>query len=201
MTETTSILLVRHGESTGNAERRWQGWLDTTLSELGEAQARDAASLVGAVDAIFASTLERAWRTAEIIAETLGIGPVERVEDLRERDLGAWTGLTTDEIKARWPGAVEIGADPEGGEAREHVVERAAGALLDIAQRYPGAQVLAVSHGGVIRFLERALGLDPAPIRNLGGRRFEVRDNKLALGEPLRLIDPTHVPSTEPRTL
>jgi len=201
VSDTTSILLVRHGQSEGNAQRIWQGWLDTPLSELGEAQARDAATMVGAVDAIVASTLQRARRTAEIIAAELGIGPVELDEDLRERNLGAWTGLTTEAIKQRWPGAVEIGADPEGGEPREDVVARTRRALLRIADRHPDGQVLAVAHGGVIRFLERDLGVEPVPLRNLGGRRFDVRNGEIILREPLQLVEAKHVHPTEPRTL
>ena len=107
---TTSVLLVRHAQSTGNAERMWQGLIDAPLSELGEAQARAAAAAVGGVDAIVASSMERAWRTAEIIAETLGVGPVIRIPELRERDLGAWTGLTTREITTRWPASRKLSA-------------------------------------------------------------------------------------------
>jgi probable phosphoglycerate mutase len=174
---------------------------DSPLSPLGESQAVAAARSVGAVDAIVASSLQRAWQTAEIIADELGIGPVEIEPDLRERDLGAWTGLTTDEIKARWPGAVEIGADPEGGEARDHVVVRAVKALRRVAHAHPAASVLGVSHGGVIRFLEHHLGCDAVPLRNLGGRQFIVDGDTITPGDPVHLVDPHDERSREPRTL
>jgi broad specificity phosphatase PhoE len=186
---TTQVLLVRHGESTGNADRIWQGLLDAPLTSLCEAQARAAAAAVGAVDAIVASSLERSWRTAEIVAEEIGVGPVVIEADLRERDLGAWTGLTTSAIKERWPDVVIREADPEAGESRPAVLARALAALHRLADGYDGGHVLAVSHGGVIRFLERHLGFDAEPVPNLGGRHFIVDGDTLRAGDRVLLVD------------
>jgi len=70
----TRLLLVRHGQSVWNADGRWQGQADPALTELGERQAFDAARRIGMVEAVYASDLERAAKTAQIIAGQLGLG-------------------------------------------------------------------------------------------------------------------------------
>src|ERR671917_2105987 len=102
--DTTRVLLVRHGQSEWNAVGRWQGQADPPLSDVGRQQARSAARSLGALDAIFASDLQRATETAMIIAAELGVGPVVVDPDLRERDAGEWSGLTRAEIEERYPG-------------------------------------------------------------------------------------------------
>src|SRR5512132_523882 len=69
----TRLLLVHHGESTWNADGRWQGQADPPLSELGEQQAADAAVHVAPIDAVWSSNLARARRTAMIIAGARGV--------------------------------------------------------------------------------------------------------------------------------
>src|SRR3954449_978711 len=78
------VLFVRHGQSEWNALGRWQGQADPPLSDLGRAQARAAAHSLGALDAIFASDLQRAAETAAIISAAIGVGPVLVEPDLRE---------------------------------------------------------------------------------------------------------------------
>jgi probable phosphoglycerate mutase len=169
------LLLLRHGQSTWNAERRWQGWADAPLSEVGRAQAREAAAALQSVgfDAVVSSDLSRARETAEIIAAELGLGPVELEPGLRERDVGAWSGLTAAEIDEGWPGSLQAWRDgtlrsiPEGeGDISQRVME----AVERVMVLHPAGTVLVVSHGGVIRSLERALGVEPVAVRNLGGR-------------------------------
>lgn len=105
-----SILLVRHGETLWNLERRYQGRFDSPLTERGVAQARAIGQLIatlpeGASAPIIASPQGRARRTAEIIREQLGeIRELRFDERLRELSLGAWDGLTYAEIEARSPG-------------------------------------------------------------------------------------------------
>src|SRR3954449_1914254 len=99
-----ALLLVRHGQSEWNAVGRWQGQADPPLTELGREQARLAARSLGALDAIFASDLQRATETALIISNALGVGPVVIDPDLRERDAGEWSGLTRSEIEEQYPG-------------------------------------------------------------------------------------------------
>lgn len=211
----TRILLARHGQSAWNASGRWQGWADPPLTELGRQQAWAAAACIGTVDAVVASDLERAVGTAIVISEAIGVGPVVVEPDLKERDVGEWTGCTRAEIAERWPDAFAAflagraaGGDgvrvtPPGGETLEVVLERTAAALLRIAELVgPAAEVVAISHGGVIRALERALGRDPAPLTNLGAFWVEVdQGGRLRLGERVLLIDPDEVAVTVPRQL
>src|SRR5688572_19392365 len=88
------LLLLRHGQSTWNADGRWQGQADPPLSPLGEEQARDAARRLapGQFSRVLASDLRRARQTAEILADALRL-PVEVDPDLREIDVGDWQGL------------------------------------------------------------------------------------------------------------
>lgn len=204
---STRILLVRHGESEWNAIGRWQGWANPPLSELGRQQAWEASAVVGSVDAIVASDLERALQTALIISEAIGVGPVITEEGLRERDVGDWTGLTKDEIEARWPGSYDAWRTggmptPPNGEHNDTIIDRVVGALGRIATEYEGAEVLAVAHGGVIRLLERHHGVETPPAcPNLGGVTVDVRDDKLSVGERVLLLDRSTGHVTTPTNL
>jgi probable phosphoglycerate mutase len=190
------LLLIRHGQSTWNAERRWQGHADPPLSELGRNQAKASAAAVGGVDAVVCSDLRRARDTAEIIANELGIGPVAALEALRERAAGEWTGLTREEIERGWPGAIEEGRHPQGYEGNELLVARVIPMLQAIAERFRSA--LIVTHGGVIGAVERHLGAEHHRTPNLGGRVIRVNGPEMVLGEPLLLVDPHDVMVTSP---
>lgn len=182
------VLLIRHGRSTWNAERRWQGWADPPLSPEGVAQAEAAAAAMRslAIRIVVSSDLVRARSTAEIIARTAGVG-VSVEPALRERDVGLWSGLTSDEIEARWPGQLEAyRADPgmpfPGGEAAETLLRRAMPVLLTIAGDDPSdAVAVAVSHGGLIRCVRLALGAGDRSISGLAGCWLEADGNGLRL--------------------
>ncbi|MDZ7674483.1 MAG: histidine phosphatase family protein [Acidimicrobiales bacterium] len=185
------LLLVRHGQSTWNAEHRWQGTEDPPLSEFGQLQARQAAEAIGTFDLIAASTLERAMTTATIIADHLGIGPVVGAADLIERYAGGFQSLTRDDIRVQFPGYLEAGRRPDGYEPDDVVVERATGALARIAAQVGNdGTALVVSHGGVIHALER---LADAPregrLPNLGGRWFDVGPGTFRAGDDVLLVD------------
>ncbi|MDP9403566.1 MAG: histidine phosphatase family protein [Actinomycetota bacterium] len=191
------LLLLRHGQSVWNAEHRWQGRADPPLSALGERQARWAAAWLAdtgpPLSGVVASDLQRSRRTAEIIAEALGLGRVELDPALRERDVGAWTGCTTDEIAARWPGALQAWrqgrlASPPGGEGDESLVARLLPALERLWAR-AGEPLLVITHGGAIRALERHLGAVSCTPTNLCGRWFGRADAgaQLVAGEPVSL--------------
>src|SRR5579871_6119870 len=99
-----TILLARHGETEWNVARRWQGHAESDLTDTGRAQALELASLVGesGISAIYSSDLRRAADTASIVADALGL--TVRVDaELREVDVGEWSGLTSAEIEARFP--------------------------------------------------------------------------------------------------
>ena len=206
------VLLVRHGQSTWNESGRWQGWADPPLTALGRQQARSAAAAIGAVDAVVASDLLRAVATAVVISEAIGIGPVVVEPGLKERDVGEWTGCTRAEIAERWPDAyAELLASaggaapvtPPGGEPPDVVVRRVTAALARIADLVgPHGEAVAVTHGGVIRAVERTLGDVSAPVPNLGARWVQVDDGgEVVLGERVLLIDPDDVAVTVPRQL
>jgi len=166
----TRVLLVRHGQSTWNADARWQGQADPPLSALGEQQALDAAQHVDGIDALWSSDLERARRTAELIGNHLGLG-VRVDARLRERHAGEWQGRTRDEIEEEWPGYLASGRRPQGFEPDGALLDRVVAALTELRREHPGDSVLVVTHGGIVRTLERHLddevgGLLP----NLGGR-------------------------------
>jgi probable phosphoglycerate mutase len=183
------VLLVRHGQSAWNAEGRWQGHADPPLSPLGVQQAMASADAVGQVAAIVASDLQRAATTAELIAERLGVGPVRRDPRLRERDAGEWTGLTRAAIEERWPGFLADGRRPPGFELDEAILGRIQDALGDLHRAHPGEAVLAVTHGGVIRALERQLGIDDGLVPNVGGRIIDVHQHWVTAGPRLVLVD------------
>lgn len=173
------LLLLRHGESTWNAEGRWQGWADPPLSSAGVVQAQRAlAALVDAgFEAVVSSDLERARATAEVLARGLGLS-VEVDARLRERDVGAWSGLTATGIEQRWPGRLAAWraghlTRPPGGESDRQLAARALDALQPLSSR-PERALLVITHGGVVRLVERWLGVEPCTTANLCGRWLEV---------------------------
>ncbi len=188
----TRLLVVRHGQSVWNADGRWQGHADPPLSPLGEQQAAAAAARLDGVTAVYTSDLLRARRTAEILTAARPLDPT--VEPLlRERDAGAWEGRTRAEIDEGWPGYLESGRRPEGYEPDESVRARVLDALATIAAAHDG-EVLVVTHGGVVRTLERYLvrpgeGNAEGPVPNLGGRWLEHDGTTPHLGERVLLLD------------
>jgi probable phosphoglycerate mutase len=200
--DRTRVLLIRHGQSTWNADGRWQGHADPPLSELGEAQAVAAAEHLDGVDVVVSSDLERARRTAEILAAGAAGGVGENgvvVEPrLRERDAGEWTGLTRTQIEAGWPGYLDEGRRPPRFEDADSVAARALAALEDLHRAHTGSVVLAVAHGGVIRALERATGVRGPVVANLGGRWFEIGPDGVRPGDTVLLVDPDEVTVTIP---
>lgn len=188
--DVTRILLVRHGQSEWNAIGRWQGQADPPLNDQGRLQAREAARAVGAVDAVWASDLQRAVGTATIIAEEIGVGPVVVDPDLRERDAGEFSGLTRPEIEARFPGYLAAGRRPPGWEADAHLLARARRAVHRIAAEVPGGDVLVVTHGGLVYTIEESLGATHKRLANAEGRWVEVGSGPLRLGERVLLALP-----------
>ncbi len=144
---STTICLVRHGETDWNYTRRYQGWSDISLNALGFEQARIVARAIAGEewDAIVSSPLARARKTAEAIATALGVDDIAEDADLRERGYGEAEGLTLEEREAKWPGT-----EWPGLESWDVMADRAMVALDRIVERYAGQRVLVVCHGGVI---------------------------------------------------
>jgi broad specificity phosphatase PhoE len=161
----TTILLARHGESDWNVELRWQGHADRPLTRRGRAQADALADRLEAypLAAIYASDLRRALDTARAVARRHGIDVVAR-RDLREVDVGSWSGRSRAELESRFPEQIarwENGAKGwDDGESYEQMAARIIRAVGEIAAEHPGDQVLVVSHGGSVRAVHaHALGM------------------------------------------
>jgi broad specificity phosphatase PhoE len=162
----TTILLARHGESDWNRERRWQGHTDRPLTVLGRAQAEALAKRLAGVPlaAIYASDLARARDTAGAVADFRGMQVTTRA-DLREVDVGSWSGLTREDVEASDPEGLrrwlEGAKGWEGGESYEEMADRVVRAVAEIAEAHPGERVLVVSHGGGVRAIHaHALGIE-----------------------------------------
>jgi probable phosphoglycerate mutase len=159
----SEILLIRHGETEWNLQRRMQGQQDSPLTPLGLQQARQVALRLRSVPhtALYSSDLGRAWQTARCIAGETG-RDVVREPGLRERRFGIFEGLTNAEIEVRHPDlhALFEKRDPHfvmpGGESAAQFHERCLGTLETIARRHHGETVVVVTHGLVLDALYRA---------------------------------------------
>jgi broad specificity phosphatase PhoE len=152
----TLFYLVRHGEHALQGRLAAGRMTGIGLSPKGRAEAAAIAERLAGekVDAIYASPLDRARETAEIIAGRLE-RPVVIREDVIEVDFGEWTGLTFDQVRSDkrwvpWQSCRSIAAIP-GGESWRRVQERAVDALFDLRRAHPEGTVVVVSHGDVIR--------------------------------------------------
>ncbi len=162
----TAILLVRHGETDWNAERRVQGHSDRPLNETGREQAAALADALEEreIDAIYSSDLLRAHETARVVAERRGLA-VTAIRDLRERDFGTWEGLTDEEIFDRFPHARH--SSWGDAETKDELADRVLGAVVRVALAHPGGHVLVITHGGPVRALLAVCGIDGhGPIDN-----------------------------------
>jgi probable phosphoglycerate mutase len=174
----TTLVLIRHGETAWNAERRLQGHLDIALNPEGERQAAALGAALAAekFDQVISSDLLRARLTAAALAAPQGL-PVQLDAALRERCYGGFEGLLYAEIEQRFPleFAAWQGRDvdailPPGanrGESFRQFYRRATGAILGWAAAHPGQRLALVAHGGVLECAYRAaLGLPLETPRN-----------------------------------
>jgi probable phosphoglycerate mutase len=195
---STNIILIRHGETAWNAERRLQGHLDIPLNAEGERQARLLAEALAPsrIDLVVSSDLARAQQTAQAVATRRGM-PLHTVPGLRERCYGGFEGLLYAEIEERfpaefaaWQGRDIDGVLPDGkncGETFRQFFDRATGAILALAAAHPGQTLALVAHGGVLECAYRlALGLSLETPRdfkvyNASINRFRVEGGALVL--------------------
>lgn len=156
-------LLVRHGQSTANAERVWQGRIDYPLSTEGRDQAlRAGRSMAGLTPArIYSSPLARAIQSARIIAGEIGHPPkeIQRLEDLTERSGGMLEGHTWEEFETTYPERArrffELPDDERweylGAESTADALSRMRRALETVQSRHErGETAILVSHGGLL---------------------------------------------------
>jgi len=209
----TRLLLVRHGETALNSQRRYSGRGDVELSPHGVAQAEATATRVAglapAVAAVVTSPLSRAVRTARAVAASAaGEVPVVVEPDLVECDFGAWEGLTFAEVRERYPDELDawlasVSVAPPGGESFEAVTTRVRKVVSGLLGGYPGATVVVVSHVTPIKLILRdalaatdaflhRLFLDPAGI--------SIVDSWPDGGVAVRTVnDTSHLAPLEPR--
>ena len=165
------LTLIRHGETTSNAEGVWQGQGDADLSETGMAQSKALGDRLADehFDLVVSSDLVRTLHTAELA----GLEPEEDAA-WREMDIGSWEGLTRQEVGDRFSeeyAAMRAGEDIPmgGGETWARFTTRVEGALESLLTRVPeGSRVAVVAHGGVIHALLASAvgfrGVRPWPI-------------------------------------
>lgn len=150
------VLVIRHGETESNREKRIQGQTDTKLNARGEEQARDVAAIIRDVetlDAVFSSDLSRAFRTAEIIAgEDNEVTPVK---GFRERYMGPIEGMLHSDavIKRNEDGLKSLLEYGENGEELENRVGEAWEHVMKLSEKRGYQTVAVVSHGSALSHL------------------------------------------------
>ena len=164
---TTTILLIRHGQTAWNAAGRWQGHTDIPLNETGVAQAQALAQRLGdwPIKAIYTSDLQRAAATAQAVSETTG-APVITDAAWRERFAGELEGHTWEEIRTEMPEIWAVLRQGHGesptGETYAELRQRVAAAYHRLIEQHPDEMIAIVSHGGTLHnFISYILGMTP----------------------------------------
>ncbi|MDF1593837.1 MAG: histidine phosphatase family protein [Desulfobacterales bacterium] len=156
----TRFGLLRHARTEWNLQKRIQGQKDSPVAPEGEKQAGKWGNILEPFgwDRILSSDIGRALKTAELINETLGI-PIHTEPGLREMDWGLWSGKTMAQLRQESPRLLaEQEANgwrfcPPGGEVLETVWQRSRQVLLEAIGKWPGEQILVITHEGVIKGL------------------------------------------------
>jgi probable phosphoglycerate mutase len=204
----TYVLLVRHGQSKGNAERRFGGHTATPLSARGRNQAIATARTLKSesLTAIYSSDLARAMETAKPLANMTGL-PVQGTSAFRERDVGVMEGLTFEDAAQQHPEqyAALLRRDFDhvlsGGESYRQLLDRARQKLDEIIEEHRGGKIAVFSHTGTICILALHLmgALDAPELKpvwissgNCGITKFELRDDGFV--RVLVINDTSHLP-------
>jgi broad specificity phosphatase PhoE len=211
MAKPTRLYLIRHGQSSGNAEGRFGGHGPTPLSRLGHEQAEKTAKVLAkeGISTIYSSDLLRAVQTAEPLSKLLDI-PINITEAFRERHVGVLEGLTFDESKVAFPTDYyalvnrNIHHVITDGESYRHLLDRITAKLNEVLQENDGKRIAIFTHTGAICFLtlhllgaiHRNTKQTPWIITsNCGINRFELRGPRnvrvLALNDTRHLVRAT----------
>lgn len=207
MERSTEVLIIRHGQTDWNIEKRLQGHSDIPLNEKGIEQALALSEILKEekLEAIFSSDLQRALRTANEIAKWHNL-PVQIDADFRERSYGIFEGLSREEIKTRYPEshAAWYAADPDHvfppgkqeAESMRVFHNRAINAIYKIAKPYTGKKIALIAHFGIVEAAFRVAQKMPldirtrVPVLNTSVNRFLVKDNDI---EILQWGDDSHL--------
>jgi len=166
---TTRVYLMRHGEVANGGEKRYNGHIDVDITERGVEQMHRLAGLLDGkpVRAVYSSDLIRSVKGAKIVSARLGLEPTP-VRLLRERSVGKWEGMTSEEIRQRYPDefaawrADLVNYRPPDGECLQDVRDRIIPEYRRIVAHHPGEEIALLLHGGVNRvILADCLGLAP----------------------------------------
>ncbi|HET6976090.1 MAG TPA: histidine phosphatase family protein [Pyrinomonadaceae bacterium] len=193
MPVATTVLLIRHGQSRGNAERRFGGHTATPLSTRGRKQAEATALTLKSesITAIYSSDLARAMETARPLSKVTGL-PVNGTTAFRERSVGVMEGLTFEDAAQQHPEqyAALLRRDfdrvLQGGESYRQLLDRAQQKLDQIIKEHRGGKIAVFSHTGTICILALHLmgALDAPDLKpvwvstaNCGITRFELRND------------------------
>ena len=188
----TEIILIRHGETEWNSQKRMQGHSNSDLSSVGQAQIQALGQWMKNVpfDLIYSSDSLRAKQTAEAITQFSG-HELQFDQRLREKNLGVFEGLTSEEARERHPEVFRLFKTAgskyviDEGESTQQLQDRALEIVNEIRIKHPEERVLVVTHGGFIRVvMKHSLGLSlETPtrflIRNTGVFRLEWEDKWL----------------------
>jgi 2,3-bisphosphoglycerate-dependent phosphoglycerate mutase len=208
MSSTTHVVIIRHGQSQGNAEGRFGGHTDTPLSPRGRRQANATAKALASekFDAIYSSDLPRAIETASPLAQLTGVS-LETTDALRERSVGVMEGLTFEEAAEQHPEQYQalLRRDFEhvllGGESYRQTLDRASRKLDEAIEQHRGGRIALFAHTGTICILILHLmgALDAPELKpvwiataNCGIARFDLRDDDfvrvLAINDTRHLV-------------
>jgi probable phosphoglycerate mutase len=193
MSSTTHVVIIRHGQSQGNAEGRFGGHTDTPLSPRGLKQAEATARALASekFDAIYSSDLPRAIETATPLAMLTGAS-LETSDALRERSVGVMEGLTFEEAAEQHPEPYQalLRRDFDhvllGGESYRQTLDRASRKLDEAIEQHKGGRIVLFAHTGTICILILHLmgALDAPALKpvwiataNCGIARFDLRDD------------------------
>ena len=193
MSLTTHVVIIRHGQSQGNAQGRFGGHTDTPLSPRGRKQAQATARALASekFSAIYSSDLPRAIETASPLAKLVGV-PLETSDGLRERSVGVMEGLTFEEAAEQHPEQYQalLRRDFEhvlaGGESYRQTLDRASRQLDEAIEQHKGGRIALFAHTGTICILILHLmgALDAPDLKpvwiataNCGIARFDLRDD------------------------
>lgn len=158
------FIIIRHGYSQGNKEKRFSGQMDVPLDEAGLSQAKSTAEYIlknYEVDSIYSSDLVRAYETVKPIAEALG-KKVVTCDGLREIDVGDWEGMPIVDVAEKYPESLAFYKQTpglvrfEGGESFREATDRALRTMEKIAAENEGKTVIVGTHGGIVRALRVA---------------------------------------------
>jgi probable phosphoglycerate mutase len=156
----TRFGLIRHAQTIWNREKKIQGQSDSPLTSDGKIQALRWGGLLKQFswNRILTSDIGRAMETAKIINQALNLS-LQTDSRLREQDWGEWTGKTISQLKIDTPRELDtqVGAGwafcPPGGEGRQSVLDRSHQALREAAEKWPGDEILVITHEGVVKSL------------------------------------------------